>query len=168
MKHPPPLAIKHTKSPEMMVRASRSAPSSARRPSVRPSVHHPFKPHPPPSPGAVLPALALCDALLRPAAAGLYALGARVDGAQVIGALVAIWPLLLAVALTAAADVTAAWRSPRKAFAAPFHRERVAGVLGLHLLAGAACTVVPAFDAVHTALAPRGEAAFCRLPWHSC
>jgi len=115
----------------------------------------------------VLPAYALCVALMDPTAHNRWSVGAF-SGAQLVAALVGGGPVLVAVAMLALNDPNALAARARQALTAPFHKERLAGALGLHLVVGMAITVMPVYHIVHTALADPGQAAYCSLPWRNC
>ena len=83
--------------------------------------------------------------------------------AHAVALAVSVGPVLAAVLLQVLAAPAQALSEPRKVLVAPFHKEGVFGALGLHLLVSSLVTVVPAYHAVHTCLAPFGDSAFCVL-----
>ena len=85
------------------------------------------------------------------------------ESAPAIAALVATGPVLVAMVLVALGDPKKFMASPRFALMAPFHKERLFGALGLHLVMACFCTVLPVFYLVHTVLAPVGDSAYCHL-----
>ena len=86
--------------------------------------------------------------------------GAR---AHAVAFIVSCGPVLIATLMLLVSERKAVLAFPKKALIGPFHKERVQGGLGLHLVVGAAMTVMPVYHAVHTALAPTGAAAYCTL-----
>ncbi len=116
------------------------------------------------SPRDVLPATGL-DAVYWLCCAGLAAVlwAALAGGAAMprpsargVAGLAAVGPVAAAVLLQQLSGdkLSVRW---------PFHKERVCGTFGLHLLVGAAVTVLPCFHAVEALLLPPGQSAFHRL-----
>ena len=87
-------------------------------------------------------------------------------GAQSVAALVSLGPVVVAMCFLLLSDSAAVSRDPRRALLGPFQAGRITGWLGFHLLMGAAMTILPVYCGVHTALAPVGNSAYCRI--HGC
>ena len=86
------------------------------------------------------------------------------SGAQSVAFFVACGPIVVASGLLAITEMNAIGRAGlRKTFAAPFHKERAVGALGLHLFVGAAVTAIPAYHLVQMALDEPGKGAYCVL-----
>ena len=107
----------------------------------------------------VAPWSVLCRALLDQAANNALS-----DlGPHTVALLVGVWPVLAAILLQTITELKKVLAGPRQALTAPFHKEAVAGALGMHLIVATAFTMVPAYHAVHTCLAAPGASAFCVL-----
>jgi len=106
---------------------------------------------------ACAPWLLLAHTLTQPASA----VGS--SAAHLAASAVALGPVAAAVLLVLLTEPAKVAADPKAALAAPFHKERLFGALGLHLLVGGLLTAMPVYHLVHTAVAPPGEAAYCSL-----
>jgi len=111
----------------------------------------------------LLPLAMLVSAITRPDALPRFAVGTALSGAHFIALACSVGPVAAGCALLALTEARKAAKAPRKTFLAPFHRESLLHGMGLHLLAGAALTVMPVFHLVHMTLAEPGQAACCYL-----
>ena len=109
----------------------------------------------------IAPLTALVHVLAHPRKLASFAAG-RLSGAQVIALWCSVGPVVVGCVLMALTD-SQVRRQPRRTFTAPFHKEGVLGGMGLHLLVGAAFTVMPVYHLIHMVLSERGYAAVCSL-----